>query len=197
VKVHLIHGIHTGGPSWIQGFTPYLGPIVSVYPDYGWIAGLETKVANPIIVGCLKPYIAPDDVLICHSNGCAIAYDLMNAGVKMAGAVFINAALEQRIVRPPGVGWIDVYFNNGDDITEAAKVGAALGLTDKVWGEMGHAGYLGSDPNISNTDCTNGLPPLSGHSDMGTPAKFAAWGPHVVNAIHAHIARTLHSEAYA
>jgi len=82
--IHLIHGIHSGGPSWIQGFIPYLAPSAVSFPDYGWIAGLETRAANPIIVGCLKPYIAPDDVLICHSNGCAIGYDLMNAGVKRA-----------------------------------------------------------------------------------------------------------------
>jgi hypothetical protein len=190
LTVHLIHGIHTGGPSWIEGFIPYLGPLACVYPDYGWIAGLETRIVNPIIVGCLKPYIAPTDVLICHSNGCALAYDLMNAGVKMAGAVFINAALKQKIVRPPTVGWIDVYYNKGDEITEAAKVAADLNITDTVWGEMGHAGYVGDDPKITNTDCgaMPGPHALSGHSDMGTPAKFAWWGPWVAQCLKAHSA---------
>lgn len=188
--IHLIHGIHSGGPSWIQGFIPYLAPRAVAYPDYGWIAGLETRVANPIIVGCLKPYIAPDDVLICHSNGCAVGYDLMNAGVKMAGAIFINAALERSIVRPATVGWIDVYFNAGDEITEAAMCAQRLGLVDKTWGEMGHAGYLGNDPKISSTDCgaTAGEPKLSGHSDMGTPAKFAEWAPFLIGRLSEHLA---------
>jgi hypothetical protein len=183
--IFLLHGIHTGGPSWIEGFIPYLDPLAVVYPDYGWILGAETRVVNPIVVGCLKPFIQPNDVLICHSNGCAIAYDLMNAGIKMAGAVFVNGALEQKITRPAGVGWIDVYWNSGDDITEAAKIGACLGIDDPVWGEMGHAGYLGTDPKITNTNCgaTPGLPALSGHSDMGTPAKFAAWGPFVAQRV--------------
>jgi len=150
---------------------------------------VETKVVNPIVVGSLKPYIGPNDVLVCHSNGCAVAYDLMNAGVKMAGAVFINGALKQNIIRPAGVGWIDVYWNEGDDITEAAKIGAALGIDDPVWGEMGHAGYLGDDPRISNINCgaTAGQPHLSGHSDMGTPAKFASWGPYVAGRIKSHL----------
>lgn len=164
-------------------------PMIVVYPDYGWIAGLETRIANPIIVGCLKPYIAPEDVLICHSNGCAIGYDLMNAGIKMAGAVFINAALEQNIIRPAAVGWIDVYFNAGDEITEAAQCAERLGLVDKVWGEMGHAGYAGNDPKISNTNCgaTPGEPFVSGHSDIGTPSKFGWWGPYIEGRVKAHL----------
>ena len=183
--IHLIHGIHTDGPSWIEGFISLFAPIPAVYPDYGWIAGLETKVANPIIVGTLKPYVGPHDVLVCHSNGCAIAYDLMNQGVKMAGAVFINAALERDIKRPEGVGWIDVYFNPGDEITEAAQLAERLGLVDKVWGEMGHAGYEGGDPLITNTDCsaTPGYPAVLGHSDLGTPEKFALWGPYITNRV--------------
>lgn len=176
--IHLLHGIRSGGPSWLEGFIPLFAPLAVAYPDYGWIEELETKRLNPIIVGVMRPYIQPTDVLICHSNGCAIAYDLMNAGVKMAGAVFINAALERNIVRPPTVGWIQVYFNAGDEITEAAQIAERLGLVDPVWGEMGHAGYSGADPLITNTDCgaTPGEPFLSGHSDMGTPTKFTAWG---------------------
>src|SRR5271170_6411985 len=107
MTVHLIHGIHTEGLSPINGLMPFL-PAPIAYPDYGWIAGLETKIANPIIVGCLAPYIARSDILICHSNGCAVAYDLMHRGVSVAGAIFINGALERNISRPIGCPWIDV-----------------------------------------------------------------------------------------
>jgi hypothetical protein len=41
-----------------------------------------------------------------------------------SGGIFINAALEQNILRRPWVPWIDVYFNAGDEITEAAQLGA-------------------------------------------------------------------------
>jgi hypothetical protein len=184
--IHLLHGIHVTGVTPIEGLIPYLVPRAVAYPDYGWVAGVETRISNPIVVGTLKPYIGPDDILICHSNGCAIAYDLMNRGVKMAGAIFINAALEQNIMRPIGVGWIDVYFNQGDDITEAAKLGAELGITDLVWGEMGHAGYAGTDPKIINYNCgaTLGLPVVSGHSDFFT--KLPQWGPFLVQKLQAH-----------
>jgi hypothetical protein len=160
------------------------------YPDYGFILGLETRVVNPIIVGCLQPYISPTDILICHSNGCAIAYDLMHSGIAMGGAVFVNAALEQNIIRPKTVPWVDVYFNAGDTITEAAKIGALLGIDDPVWGEMGHAGYEGTDPQIQNIDCgkTAGLPVVDGHSAFFIPGNLAGWGPYLAQRIAGHLA---------
>ena len=177
MTVHLIHGIHSQGPSTLTGFAPLL--LDYVYPDYGYIYGAETRFVNPALVGAIGAYIKPDDILICHSNGCAIAYGILLRGVRVAGAVFINAALEQNIVRPPTCPWIDVYFNEGDQITEAAAIAAKIGLSDPVWGMMGHAGYNGADPNICNIDCgaTPGLPVLSGHSDFAVPTHFASWGP--------------------
>ena len=150
------------------------------YPDYGWIYGVGTGLFNPHIVGTIATYIDPDDVLICHSNGCAIAYEIMQTRKPMAGAVFINAALDPRIIRPDTVGWIDVHYNAGDDATVAAKFANDLGLVDKDWGEAGHVGYIGSDPLVrtfNDGSPPSALPPLSGHSDWFTPAKFALWGP--------------------
>jgi hypothetical protein len=188
--IHLVHGIHTTGQTPIEGLNPYL-PFGShiAYPDYGFILGVESRIVNPIITGTLKPYVSPTDIMIGHSNGCAIIYDLMHRGVAMAGAVFVNAALEQNIIRPATVPWIDVYFNAGDTITEAAKLGAMLGIDDPVWGEMGHAGYLGSDLNIQNIDCgrTAGLPVVDGHSDFFTPGKLAGWGPYLAQRLAAHL----------
>ena len=185
--IHLIHGIRTSGPSPVEGLIPYL-PAPVAYPDYGWVEELETKRLNPVIVGCLIPYIARSDILIGHSNGCAIIYDMLNKGVTCAGAIFINGALEQQIIRPFGCPWIDVYFNAGDEITEAAKLGAELRLTDPVWGEMGHAGYSGTDPAITNIDCGRDPMPVSGHSDFFTPEKIQYWGPYLANRLKEHLA---------
>lgn len=190
---HLVHGIHSTGQTPIEGLGPFLpfGAHIA-YPDYGFILGLETRVVNPIIVGCLKPYISPTDIMIGHSNGCSIIYDLMHSGVAMGGAVFVNAALEQNIVRPSIVPWIDVYFNAGDTITEAAQLGAILGIDDPVWGEMGHAGYAGTDPLIHNTDCgtTAGLPVVDGHSDFFTPGHLALWGRYLAQRLAGHLSAT-------
>lgn len=180
MRIHLIHGIHTAGVSPVKGLIPYLQKqgFEVLYPEYGWIAGLETKLLNPLIVGVLLPYLQPGDVLIGHSNGCAISYDLMNAGARLAGACFINGALEQKIDRPPWVDFIDVYYNPGDEITETAKVAEELHLVDPVWGEMGHGGYSGDDPQIFNFNCGagGGMPVVAGHSDFFSPGKIDVWG---------------------
>jgi len=175
----------------VEGLLPYLAAagLIFVYPDYGWIAGLETRIVNPLIVRAILPYVQPDDLFIGHSNGCAIGYDLMRLGAPFAGGVFIDGALEQTIVRPPQVKWIDVYYNAGDEITEAAKVAEELGIVDPVWGELGHAGYAGTDAAIANIDCgrTPGLPVVSGHSDIFTPEHLKSWGPYITARILAHL----------
>ena len=188
--IHLLHGIHSEGQATlVEQFLPLLSEFEVSYPDYGWILGAETRFVNPAIVGTLRPYIHSGDVLLCHSNGCTIAYELMQRGAPVAGAIFINAALERAIELPPQVGWLDVYYNAGDQITEAAQWGARFGLDDPAWGEMGHAGYQGADPRIHNIDggATDGLPVLAGHSDLGSPAKFALWGPFVLSSLRKHL----------
>lgn len=191
MRIHLIHGIHTGAVSTVQDLIPYLKAegLDVAYPDYGWIFGVETRFLNPTIRGALFPYVDRGDVLIGHSNGAAIAYDLMNAGAPIAGAVFINAALEPRITRAAGVEWIDVYYNPSDDLTLAAEIAEKLHIVDPVWGEMGHSGYKGVDPLIASYNCgaTTGLPVVKGHSDFFTTANLTAWGPVLAKRLKDHL----------
>jgi hypothetical protein len=185
MRVHLLPGIHTAAVSCVEGLIPYLtaGGFDVVWVDYGFILGIETKLVNPLIYRSVHPYIAKGDILIGHSNGAAIAYLEMQAGAPVVGCVFINGALEQRITRSVGVEFIDCYWNPGDDITEVAAIGQAIGITSPVWGQMGHAGYIGTDPAITNINCgaSTGMPIVSGHSDFFTLSKLAVWGPYLVN----------------
>lgn len=188
MRVHLVHGIHTPtGDPLVPQLLPYLrdAGFDIRFPDYGWIGGLETKVVNPLMASVMLPYIEAGDIFVGHSNGCAIGYDLMNRGVAFAGAAFINPALDPHIVRPSSVRWIDVYWNQGDQITRAAQLAKKLGWVDAVWGEAGHAGYQGTDPAIHNINCgiEPGMPVVSGHSDIFTPGKIKVWGPYIVKRI--------------
>ena len=192
MKIHLIHGIHTGaGDTEVRDLIPYLAArgYEVVSPEYGFIFGLETRRINRVIIGTLLPYIEPGDICVGHSNGCCIAYELMLAGAPMRGAVFINAALNRSITRLPHVKWIDVYYNAGDQITEVAGIVQKLigSPVDQYWGEMGHAGYDGQDPGIVNIDCGNTppLPVVSGHSDIFSKLR-AAWGPFIAERIRNH-----------
>lgn len=186
-KIHLVHGIHTSGSDQApEALIPYLPPPVC-YPDYGYELALATRILNPMIEGTVTPYIDPGDVMIGHSNGCAIIYDLLQRGAKPSGVVFINGALDQLFALPACVEWCDVYWNDGDTITEAAKVAAALGLVDLCWGELGHAGYAGSDPRVTNINAgaTPGFPKVSGHSAIFDSANLPSWGPYIAQRISA------------
>jgi hypothetical protein len=189
VRVHLLPGIHTEPVSPVEQLIPYLkaAGLAIAWVDYGYILGLETRLANPIVWRTIFPYIDKGDICVAHSNGCAIGYDLMNAGAPFAGAAFINGALDPRITRPVGVKWIDVYFNAGDVVTEVAGLAQELGVVDPTWGAMGHLGYQGHDPSITNINCggTVGLPTVWGHSDFFSPLKVKAWGPYLANRIKA------------
>ena len=181
--IHLIHGIYTEPTSPVKGLIPYLtaaGWKVR-YPEYGYETALETKIINQMLTGTIAAYVQPDDILIGHSNGCALAYSIMQTGIKVAGAVFINGALENNFVRPPGCPWIDVYFNQGDEVTRAAALAERLGIVSPVWGELGHSGYIGKDAMGASIDCyrTAGEPVVDGHSDFFTPSKLQAWAPYM------------------
>jgi len=181
VKIHLVHGIRTGPDSVVKNLIPYLAGFDVRYVDYGYEYELETRIVNPMIVGAMLPYIDDGDIAIGHSNGCAIIYELMSRGAPIRAAAFINGALEQNFVLPAQIEKVRVYWNAGDEITEAAKIGAAIGVTDRDWGELGHAGYSGSDPRVENVDCGTASYRIavSGHSDFFTPLKLASWGPDV------------------
>lgn len=190
MKIHVLPGIHTGAVSSVEGLLPYLKAFDVVWVDYGFILGIETRLVNPLIMHTMLPYINKGDLLVGHSNGAAIAYMLMQAGAPVGGCVFINGALEQRITRSVGVGFIDCFWNPGDDITEVADIGEKLGIDSPVWGPMGHGGYIGTDPAITNINCgvTAGMPVVSGHSDFFTPSKLIAWGPYLAARIVGHLA---------
>ena len=185
MRIHVIHGIHTTqGSAAVQELAPYLEqPVYTVaHPNYGYILAAETRRMNPAVVSMLAPYIEGGDVLVGHSNGCAIIYamldTLINAGKTPRGLVLINGALDRKITLPDDIEWCDVYFNAGDTITEVAKIAAWLGTAPRAWGEMGHAGYAGADPRIKNFDCGNtpGMPKVAGHSALFEPANLPAWG---------------------
>jgi pimeloyl-ACP methyl ester carboxylesterase len=187
VRVHLIHGIRTEPISPVENLIPYLvaAGFAVAYPDYGYLLELETAIVNPMLVGAIYPYIGKGDVLIGHSNGAAIAYELMNRGSPVAGLVLINGALQSRLTRAVGTQWIDVYYNAVDQITVAAAAAQRLGIVDPNWGELGHSGYWGTDPAIKNFNCggTVGMPIVQGHSDFFTPEKLKSWGPYLAKRI--------------
>lgn len=196
MTIHLIHGIHTAYTDHkVSNLATYLKKSEAnvKIPCYGYLLAVESRTTNPRIVSTLLPYIEQGDIIVGHSNGCDIALELAIAGAPVAGMVFINAALERDIKLPLQVNWLDVYFNDGDNITELAEIAAQLLLTpvDINWGQMGHAGYSGDDKRIVNLDCGNyaPLPVVNGHGDLFSDINLPAWGAFITNRISKCIAK--------
>jgi hypothetical protein len=195
MRVHFVHGIlDPVGHAGLLKLVPYFqqAGFDCRVPDYGLITAIETRLANPLIVRTLRPYIEPGDIYIGHSNGCAIGYDLVKGeNARPGGLVLINGALERDIELPAPM-WADVYYNKGDDATIAAVAAARLGLSDPVWGNLGHSGYSGLNPFVGNIDCGSdrgpeGLPRVSGHSDIFTTGKIETWAPYILGRVQAHV----------
>lgn len=182
------------GTSGLLRLVPYLrqAGFDCKVPDYGLITAEEARIANPLIVRSILPYIEPGDLWVGHSNGCALGYEALQAGAPLAGLVLINAALKRDIELPAGV-WAHVYYNAGDDATLAAEAGRRLGLTDPNWGDMGHFGYLGDNPNVMAVDCANraGMPRCWGHSDLFSPVPLPAWGPYIPSRMNVRVGRAV------
>jgi hypothetical protein len=178
--IHVFHGIHTAsGSAVVPGLFPYLETINDVvYPDYGFILAVESRRINPVVAGSVRPYIGDGDILLGHSNGCAIIYELVLSGLLPRGMVLINAALRRDFQVPTGMEFVHVYFNAGDELTILAQAGAADGLVDPEWGDCGHAGYSGHDPRVRNFDCANtpGMPCVWGHSAIFEDENLEQWG---------------------
>jgi len=185
MRCHVVHGILDPlGKAGILKLVPLLqaAGFECLVPDYGFITAVEAKLINPSLVGTIRPYVLPGDLWIAHSNGCAIGYHLLAAGAPFGGMLLINPALQPNLSFPTGLRVI-VCSNKGDDATVLAQAGAQAGLLDPVWGEMGHTGYIGSNPDVQNlfADRCPPLPLVDGHGDIFTDAKFAgAWGPRLV-----------------
>ncbi len=140
-KAHLIHGFNVfdGGLGTVGRLIPYLPdryePSMFVY---GW-KGLFTIWAgyNKILAKDLLNEVGIYDVVIGHSNGCAIIARALEAGMVCKQVVLIHPALD-RDWEPPvdcGCQRIDVYYSSRDIATRAARL-----IPWHRWGGMGTYG---------------------------------------------------------
>lgn len=180
-RVVLIHGIYTPeGSSHVRTLQPYFeaaGFDVLVF-EYGFVSALQTYFRNPGIARRLAGLMRPDDHLVCHSNGAAIAWLAMkNHNMKCLKVSLIAPALDSDKVMA-GATWTDVYHNHCDHVVAFARL-----FIRHAWGDMGRDGCTNVDgirQGMHNIDTANhaGLPEICGHlgyfSSHVMP-RFAPW----------------------
>lgn len=180
--VHLIHGIHPKQPGGTVGkLFPYFSPhFPTMSHEYGSAYALTARFLNPGRAKGIGEWVTGSDILVGHSNGCAIAHKIQQ-DQKVHGLVLINPALDADI-QFHKVDWVHVYYNYGDEAVPLSKF-----LFAHPWGDMGQRGYTGEDPRVTNFNCCDKseivLPCVDGHSDLFEPGKIEAWSEFMIGNI--------------
>ena len=176
---YLIHGIKTEDAKHSTiSFLAYILPkYKTILLYYGYVPAIAAPVISLInkyvVWKCCKA-IVKGNILIGHSNGCAVAYGVSKK-LKTKGLVLINPALNRDVLFPPDLEFIHVYWSKKDRITWLSKF-----VPFSIWGSMGSEGYSGSDPRVRQWEM--GI----GHTGIGSAEIALKWGPVIVANLAAH-----------
>ena len=183
MRVHLLHGIHTSKNSRrllsMREDIEAGSGIETVYHEYGDIWAINTWWKNPIIAKRFLPLVKPGDVLVGHSNGCAIGMRMLRLGAPAVGLVCLNGALLDNIPVPEQLRFMHVYYNSGDTVVGLTRTPVVRLSFDPLWGTMGRTGYVGEDKKVWKLDCgtrDDAMPDLGGHSSIIDQPHSHAWG---------------------
>jgi len=123
------------------------------YADYGWMGILGTRfggikrVAKALAEKLSQDSSLDEDVcLLCHSNGLAIAQEVIKHTSKVHTIVAFNGALDQDA---PFAGTVERVINFYAPADQVLRWGAWL-RPGHVWGRAGQAGLTSDDERIEN-----------------------------------------------
>lgn len=183
MRIHLIHGFNVwdGGVATVGRLAPYLelGGNRILHHDYGWVGLLRLRWRNEQATRRIRPFVRDGDVLIGHSNGCLVAWELIEAGVRPGAVICIQPALRRDTPWPPGLPVLCLY----NDRDWAVILGRAWGRFISVanpfrerhgWGAAGRYGF--DQAGITNRDTRRGPCPAEGHSGIFEPPPLQCWG---------------------
>lgn len=144
--------------------------------EYEGAYALTARFMNPRRAKKIARFVRPEDIIIGHSNGCAIAH-LIQKTTPVQGLILINPALDAD-ANFPNVDWVHVYYNWGDQAVPLTE-NVFWAITGHPWGAMGQRGYEGTDTHVrSFNGCDKAeivLPCVDGHSDFFEPGKIESW----------------------
>lgn len=172
---HLVHGFNVAdkGAGTVGKLAPYFaeaGFDVRVH-GYPWTFLLTLRARNKAVAKDLARHIKPGDVLVGHSNGCAII-DLCLREYRAFGdygLIYINPALPREHPVPKWAAWLRVYSAESDKPVKWAsrlrRFSPISWVCPHPWGAMGRHGYLGDDPRATNVYMDSAIAKL-GHSGV-------------------------------
>ena len=179
-----VHGynVSDNGAGSVDTFTDALTgaghSVLTHYADYGWIGLFTTRFGGiRSIAAGLARRIEEDFedgdevVLLCHSNGFAIAYECIKKTNKVDTIISFNGALDDDVVFSPNVKHIYNFYAPADKVL---KWGAWL-RPMHIWGRAGQSGLTDNDPRIVNIE----MPDVRQHSSVfqvkALREKYSRW----------------------
>lgn len=183
---HFIHGFNVwdGGSASVDKLIPYFqtqGYEIGDH-DYGWVGPLLLRSRNDAVVKEIRGRVQDGDILIGHSNGCLICWQLVTQyGIKASSVICIQPALRRDTTWPEGMPVL-CLFNKKDRAVSIGRWWArfwsvANPFRDRHgWGAAGRHGFTKAQPKVVNWN-TNSLPvPAKGHSGIFRSAPLMHWG---------------------
>lgn len=180
----LLHGfnVRDEGERTVGRLAPYFerSGFAVKRPRYGWRGLLGVRLLNETFATIIADMAEPGDIVVGHSNGCAIAAQAADIGAPFGQMVLINPALDSDRRFPRHVGRIHVWHSPSDSPVSLAKL-----LPWHAWGDMGAVGYRGPyDPRVTSYNKENGYEVSSGgHSDVFSAEKIKFFAPLIVGAV--------------
>ncbi len=188
-RIILLHGFNVsdGGENTVGKLRPYLaraGFTNVNMPTYGWFDLVGTWGLNRRFARFLSGLSEPGDVVIAHSNGCAMAYRAaMQPDCDFSHMVFINPALRPTLPNPipSKIKSLQVWHSPSDKAVAAARLFSLFTL----WGNMGAVGYKGpADTRVTNFNKQDDFWESSkAHSDVFTDDLLEFFGPRIVEQV--------------
>lgn len=137
--------------------------VMTGYADYGWIGLIGTRFGGIERIGqnLAKRLNSDFDphaglVLLCHSNGLAVAHECVKHTSRVTTIVSFNGALDQDACFSHTVEDIINFYAPADNVL---RWGAWI-RPGHVWGRAGQAGLTADDSRIMNIE----MPDVKGHS---------------------------------
>lgn len=161
--VHLVHGFNVAdyGSATVGKLAPFFeerGFSVRVH-GYRWTWLFTLRARNQRVAKALAEVVEPGDVLVGHSNGCAIIDQCLSRYAWRRGhgfgIIYINPALPREQPMPSGSDWLHVYSAKSDEPvvwgSRLRRWTSWLPWSSHPWGAMGAYGYVGDDPRVTQT----------------------------------------------
>lgn len=118
--------------------------------EYGWI--LFATARNDGIIHRIMDFVkwyydltGQRVVMIGHSHGCKLSWEISQKTELVVGLCFTNAALNHDVEFPPHVRFVHNWHAPGDIAVRFSSL-----IPAHPWGRMGAVGYDGPSPQVRN-----------------------------------------------